>query len=53
MKDCYNLAERFSWTLDYVDSLPMDEINRIQGYYAGRDRAREEIHDGLIDKGVH
>lgn len=38
----YILAERFHWTLDYIDAMPISEWNRLLGWLEGLAQGQKE-----------
>jgi hypothetical protein len=37
------LADRMGWTLDYIDSLPADDLAAVLGVLDGHDKAKRDL----------
>jgi len=39
----WQLAERFGWTLEYIDGLPLSELHELAQIEDGREKARKSL----------
>lgn len=47
----YNLVKLTGWTLEYIETLEVEEVNRMMGYYNGVDKGQKERSDMASKQG--